>query len=555
TVGYEFAASVSGLFVDAQAESLFNRIYGRFTGDDIRYGELVYEMKLRQIREAFASELNVLVNMLGRLSEHDRHSRDFTNAEFREVLRETIACFAVYRTYVTFDDVGAADRDRRAIQSAIAMAARKRGAIDRTVFSFLEQTLLAEGPVDDEVTRQRRAFTMKLQQLTGPVMAKGVEDTAFYRFNRLVSLNEVGGDPSRFGASVEDFHRQNRARLRSWPDGLLAGSTHDTKRGEDVRAWISVLSEIPTQWRAALNRWSRLNRKLKVKREGILLPHRVDEYVIYQTLIGIWPPESMSNAERTALGTRLGDYMIKVAREASRATSWIDPDQGYEDALSGFIQGLLERRRSRLFLEDFEGFMERVRPAGMLNALGQHLLRLTAPGVPDIYQGTELWDDSLVDPDNRRPVDFSIRATNAQAFPQMASPAMTLANPAVKQFVTARTLAVRAAHPDLFARGAYLPLIVEGPGAEHVVAFARTATDACAIVIVPRLVLGFGGGASDAGIRAGNTLTLPKEFNESRWKSVFADATIPVERADDGTSFIQMDQALVGLGVALLISV
>ncbi|MGN6031396.1 MAG: malto-oligosyltrehalose synthase, partial [Thermomicrobiales bacterium] len=311
TVGYEFAQATTGVLVEAGSRTAFDTITRRFTGDAIRFADLVYEMKMRQVREAFASELNVLVNELSRISEQDRHSRDFTNADLRNVLRETIACFPVYRTYITCSDEGLLDRDRAFIRTAIEAAMRRNRAIDRSVFRYVEQALIQGGervgPLADELCR----FAMKVQQLTGPVMAKGLEDTAFYRFNRLVALNEVGGEPSRFGVSVEEFHRQNRARLRRWPDALLASSTHDTKRSEDVRARIAVLSEMPTEWRAAINRWTRLNRKHKVKLEGALAPHRADEYVIYQTLTGTWPTDALPNDAWETYRERIADYTIK----------------------------------------------------------------------------------------------------------------------------------------------------------------------------------------------------------------------------------------------------
>jgi (1->4)-alpha-D-glucan 1-alpha-D-glucosylmutase len=333
-------------------------------------------------------------------------------------------------------------------------------------------------------------------------MAKALEDTAFYRFNRLVALNEVGGDPGKFGTSVEEFHRQNRARLKSWPNGLLASSTHDTKRSEDVRARISVLSEVPVEWRAALNRWTRLNRKLKQLIDGALAPHRADEYVVYQTLIGTWPLEGLTAANRDDYRQRISDYIVKVAREASRFTNWVNPDEPYEAALTGFVDGLLNQRRSRAFIGDFEDVLAAVRDAGLSNALSQQLLKLTSPGVPDIYQGTELWDDSLVDPDNRRPVDFGVRRS------LLDGPA-DAGTGAIKLHLTRNVLLARRERPELFARGDYVALNVAGPAADAVIAFARVLDGDVAVTVASRLVQRAGAVFGETDFWSGTTIELP----------------------------------------------
>ena len=490
TVGYEFARATTGLFVDPDARSAFDAIYARFTGDRIRFPELVYEMKQRMMREAFPSEVNVLTNALNRISEQDRHSRDFTINNLRAALREVMACFSVYRTYTTCDESGVAERDRRTITTAIAQAKRRNRAMESSVFDFVEAVLLLHATDNPRERLDRRChFAMKMQQLTGPVMAKGVEDTAFYRFNRLTSLNEVGGDPARFGAGVEDFHRQNSGRLRDWPGSMIASSTHDTKRSEDVRARISVLGEQPAAWRAGLNRWSRMNRKHKQKLEGALAPHRADEYVIYQTLIGTWPLEGRASVN-DAYVMRIQEYLIKVAREASRFTNWVNPDEAYEEALRGFVSGVLNPARSTVFLDDFEAFMTAQMDAGLVNGLAQQVLKLTSPGVPDLYQGTELWDDSLVDPDNRRSVDFDARM-QALAAVDGQPPGDLMEHRRdghVKLALTARLLNFRRQHKALFAEGDYSAVHAEGPGADHGIAFTRTHENVTLLVAVPRLL-------------------------------------------------------------------
>ncbi|MDQ3541707.1 MAG: malto-oligosyltrehalose synthase, partial [Chloroflexota bacterium] len=542
TVGYEFAQAATELFVDPEARVLFDRIYARFTGDSIRFPELVYEMKHRMMREAFASEVNVLTNALNRISEQDRHSRDFTVNNLRDALREILACFSIYRTYTTCA-IGETDAlDRRYVEHAVQGAKRRNPTMDVSVFDFIQSVLLSHA-TQDVVDRldSRCHFAMKLQQLSGPVMAKGLEDTAFYRFNRLTSLNEVGGDPSKFGTSIEDFHRQNRARRRNWPRSMINSSTHDTKRSEDVRARISVLSEVPTEWRAAINRWSRMNRKLKRKIDGTLAPQRVDEYVLYQALIGTWPLDEPTIEETAAYVERLREYMIKVGREANRLTNWINPDEDYEAALNSFVAGLFDRRRSRAFLEDFAAFHQRVNDGGLINALGQQLLKLTSPGVPDLYQGTELWDDSLVDPDNRRTVDFGKRAALLRADADLPAQWEERRDGAVKLMLTQRVLKFRHAHPDVFATGDYVPLDVIGPRANHVMAFARVHDDAACVIVVPRLAVALGlCQAIDEGtdVWRGTRIALPKDLSVRG----FADALDPhapfvIVEHDDAATF------------------
>ena len=550
TVGYEFAQVATGLFVDPESRQLFDRVYARYTGDNIRFPDLVYEMKHRMMREAFPSEVNVLTNVLNRISERDRHSRDFTVNNLRIALREVMACFAVYRTYTTCHESEVSERDRKYIEVAVAQARRRNPAVDPSVYDFVQTVLLLHATDNPrERLDQRCHFAMKLQQLTGPVMAKGLEDTAFYRFNRLTSLNEVGGDPSRFGVAADELHRQNRARRRAWPHAMLNSSTHDTKRSEDVRARISVLSERPTEWRAALNRWTRLNRKLKRKIEGALAPHRVDEYVLYQTLFGTWPLEGLTRANGGAYTGRLQEYMVKVAREASRFTNWVNPNEEYETALREFIAGMLDPRRSRAFLADFEAFVGRKVDGGLVNALAQQVLKLTSPGVPDIYQGTELWDDSLVDPDNRRPVDFSRRAgvlSGLQA-DDAASLFAARTDGRIKLAVTARLLGLRTSHPELFASGGYAPVHAEGPAAANVVAYLRRDGATSVLVVVPRLITKLaraqGKEVADPAIWTGTTLPLPA----GPWRDVLSGAEV------DAGGAVEVAELFAAMPVSVLV--
>lgn len=510
TVGYEFARDLTGAQVDTANRKAFDTIFGRFTGDRIRFNELVHEMKQRMMRDAFPSEVNVLTNVLNRISEHDRHSRDFTLNNLRAALREVIAWFPVYRTYTTCDELGVEARDRRIITDAVGSARRRSPNVDPTVFDFLESVLLLHATDNPrERLNVRCHFAMKMQQLSGPVMAKGLEDTTFYRFNRLVSLNEVGGDPARFGCMVGEVHRSNRSRLDHWPHAMLTSSTHDTKRSEDVRARINVLSGIPAEWRAALNRWSRMNRRHKTKIEGALAPHRADEYVIYQTLIGTWSLSGIDGVDGAYID-RIREYMIKVVREAIRFSNWVNPNEEYEAALTGFVEGVLDPKRGASFLEDLQQFVDRWIDIGLVNALSQQVIKLTSPGVPDLYQGTEVWDDSLVDPDNRRPVDFDCRSAllSASKGTSMADLWADRRTGAVKQAATARILGYRRRHPELFDQAAYEPIEVDGDAARHVIAFRRTHGDGKLIVIAAVGIDPDDAALADCSLELGNGVCL-----------------------------------------------
>jgi (1->4)-alpha-D-glucan 1-alpha-D-glucosylmutase len=409
---------------------------------------------------------------LDRLSETDRHSRDFTFNSLTHALREIIACFPVYRTYV--DETGVTERDRDVIGTAVACAKRRNPATDTSIFNFVREVLLLHSPNDAgaEAREARRAFVMKFQQCTSPVMAKGMEDTAFYIYNRLVSLNEVGGTPERFGSSLGAFHEYNQERLRHWPHTLLATATHDTKRGEDVRARINVLSEIPEEWRAALRSWSKRNKKKKPMVDGQPVPARNEEYLFYQTLLGAWPLTPMNAHEQAVFTRRIQEYMRKATKEAKVNTSWINPNQAYDEALWDFVRAVLG---DALFFEDFRELSEKITQCGMYNSLAQTLLKLTAPCVPDTYQGAELWDFALVDPDNRRPVDYDHRRRllhslqerlheGEHALLALARELLTSRiDGRIKLYVTHQALMCRRAHPRLFRAGDYAPLNTSDP--------------------------------------------------------------------------------------------
>jgi (1->4)-alpha-D-glucan 1-alpha-D-glucosylmutase len=541
TTGYEFANLVNGLFVAQGSADRMERIYRFFTGKLEDFPDLVYSCKKLILKVALASELNVLANILTRIALANRHTCDFTLNSIRSALAEIVASFPVYRTYVTGPEVSA--EDRRYIEQAVSAGKRRSNAADLTIFDFIQRVLLVEfnGCEPEYYKLAILRFAMKFQQVTAAVMAKGVEDTAFYRYNRLVSLNEVGGNPSRFGTGIEEFHRANQERLATWPHSMLSSSTHDSKRSEDVRARINVLSEIPATWRLCLSRWSDWNRGKKARLEGGRAPSRNDEYLFYQTLVGIWPANDSDDANWNKFARRVEEYMLKAAREAKEHTSWANTNAAYEDSLTGFVRQVLDRQQNATFIEDFSEFQRRIVEVGTLNSLSQCLLKLTAPGVPDIYQGNELYQFALVDPDNRQTVDYEVgRNLMRQVFPadatpgQMADIADFSRNPLdsrLKILLTAKTLCFRKKHPLLFQSGDYLPLKTVGPKSAHVVAFARKNANATVIIAVPRLcasLLGERHSLGDEHVWENTILELP-DSTVTCYHSVFTGDCVTVE--------------------------
>jgi (1->4)-alpha-D-glucan 1-alpha-D-glucosylmutase len=322
------------------------------------------------------------------------------------------------------------------------------------------------------------------------VMAKALEDTAFYRYNRLVSLNEVGGEPNQFGVSPAAFHHLVQQQQRRHPLSMLASASHDHKRGEDVRARINVLSEVPLEWRREVGRWARLNRSKRREVDGQQVPGRNDEYLLYQTLIGAWPPEidTPDHPDLAEFTERIVAYMIKASREAKVRTSWAAPDADYEAGVERFVRRILDPREGRAFLSDLLAFEARIALVGAVNGLAQTLLKLTVPGVPDTYQGCELWDQSLVDPDNRRPVDYDLRHAYLEEEINSATLLAHWRDGRIKQHVVALALALRRRHPELFEAGSYEPLEAVGSLRDHVLAFGRRTEQTMMIVVVPRLV-------------------------------------------------------------------
>lgn len=498
TTGYDFAALANGVFVHPEGEEPLTSYYERFIGRSIDFAQLLYERKKLVMRALMSGELMVLANLLDRLSESDPRTRDYTLHALRDTLMDVIACFPVYRTYATAQ--GLSEQDRRHINHAVREARRRSPAADASVFDFVRHVLLLEA-LEDKTTVQREAtldFVMKFQQFTAPVMAKGLEDTSFYVYHRLVSLNEVGGDPRRFSVTGEAYHRATRERHERWPHSMLANSTHDTKRSEDVRARLNVLSEVAGGWRGHVLRWSRMNQDKKREVADEPAPDSNDEYLLYQTLVGAWPLAPMNEERLAEFCRRIEAYMLKAVREAKVHTSWLSPDEGYETALTEFVRVLLLEKKRNRFVADLAAFQREIARLGLLNSLAQTLLKLTAPGVPDIYQGTEIWDFSLVDPDNRRPVDYERRRVLLEQVRELAGSGDgvlaararllldAIEDGRAKLYLIYRVLGLRREHPELFEKGDYLPLTVEGERAEYLVAFARRHEGKMLVVVVPR---------------------------------------------------------------------
>lgn len=496
TTGYEVAFQLNGLFVRPDAERPLTRLYTRFTGRGQGFNEILYHCKKRIMRSLLSSELTVLATRLNRIAEADRHTRDFTYHSLRDALTEIVACFPVYRTYVTSGAIS--EQDQQYIHWSVAQAKHRSPASDIQVFDFIHAILLLQTSTRDETVKQEVSrFIKGFQQYTAPVMAKGMEDTGFYVYNRLTSLNDVGFDPRSFGITPAAFHHGNSQRQAHWPGTLAASSTHDSKRGEDVRARINVLSELPTVWRKHLNRWSRLNRRKKRQVDGFLAPSRNDEYLLYQTLLGIWPLQAPDDKSFADLEQRLQDYMLKAVREAKEQTSWINPHPEYEAALGEFIQALFRRPQRNAFLTDFQSMLHRFVRPGLYNSLSQALLKLALPGCPDLYQGNELWAFNLVDPDNRRPVDYTHRRTlleqlarhdaHPESLPSLLQELLTeIEDGRAKLYVTWKVLDLRCRLSELFTRGEYLPLSAAGHRQAHLVAFMRRHENRTVIVATAR---------------------------------------------------------------------
>lgn len=515
TTGYDFLSVCNGLLVNGDGLREFSGIYRDFTAKTMSFDDLCHEKKLNVEQEALGSDVNRLASLFVEICEGNRDQRDYTRAEIRRTIREVAACFNIYRTYVVAERNEITDEDRREIAHAIEKAKSKRTDIDAGLFDFMRDvlTLRHRGALESE-------FVLRFEQFTSPVMAKGVEDTAYYCFNRMIGLNEVGGAPATDGMSVDEFHTYCSRMQTQFPLSMTNLSTHDTKRCDDVRARLAALTEIPARWKGALQRWSRMNAKQKANK----YPDRNTEYFLYQTLIGAWPISE----------ERLQAYMEKASREAKEQTTWTQQNKEFEDALREFIHKILE---SPDFVADLEAVVARLKSAGQVNSLAQSLLRYTAPGIPDTYQGGELWDFRLVDPDNRTPVDYELRQNLLNELKQGMPPEeiMRRADTGLpKLWVTHSSLMLRRDHPEWFGvEGDYSPVQVSGARSDHAIAFSRAGR---VVTVVPRWSIKRGDSW------AGSVVELPG----SRWRNVLTNEVT-------GGGRIRMQSVLHRFPVALLI--
>jgi (1->4)-alpha-D-glucan 1-alpha-D-glucosylmutase len=539
TTGYEFAYLVLGLLIDPAGEDGFTQFYRAFTGEHGTFEETVRASKICTMVNEMASELNVLARDAARVARQNPRTADFTRNILQRALKEIVACFPVYRTYI--DGVAEpTEADRRDIDWAISHARRNETDVDPSVFDFLHRLLTT-----DLVARPRSGFSrqsvvrfaMRVQQYSGPVMAKGLEDTAFYRYNRFVALNEVGGHPDHFGVTPAAFHRANAQRAERWPHAMLSTSTHDTKRGEDTRARLAVLSEVPEEWVRQVQAWSRILRARRGDVEGTAPPDRNDEYLFYQLLLGAWPAEltgtdSPDPEKMRTFAARVEGSIVKSLREAQLRSTWASPDIAYEEAMLGFVRDALDVSRANAFLNAFLPFQERIARLGIRNSLVQTTLKLTLPGVPDIYQGTELWDLSLVDPDNRHSVDYGARMGLLEQLSELLGRDRRTAildlledwrDGRVKLAIIATLLAYRRVRQELFAKGGYEPLIATGPRADQIFGFARCHEGDTLVVVVSRFPVR----CEDDRDWTGTEIHWPRPAgDETHWRDLFGGRVV-----------------------------
>jgi len=472
--GYEFMARVDGLLVDPAGRDRMELTRRQRTGDTRSYEATTYEAKRQIARNAFSGELNVLAAELYRIAQRRRRYRDLTLRALRDALSGTLAAFPVYRTYMGGDQAHAS----AIISGAANLALQREPYLSELAVRFVEEVLLLAGDLDPDERARRERFRRRFQQLSGPVTAKGVEDTSFFRFVRLLSMNEVGGDPDGFGIDPADAHRWMADRAAHWPGAMSASSTHDTKRSSDVRARLDVLSEIPREWDREVSAFARLNARHRTPGPEGEAPGPGFEYYLYQTLLGSWPEGGPGEAYRE----RIRDHALKAMREAKRETSWMRPGEAYEAAVLQFIDRILDPARAAAFHRRLDSLVRRTLPAAALNTMSGLALKLLAPGFPDIYQGEECVTLALTDPENRRPVDFEQLAARLRSLPELP-PAMGLDGR--KLWLTRRLLALRARHPRLFSEGSYSPLEPAGGLASRLFAFEREADGEHLAVAVP----------------------------------------------------------------------
>jgi (1->4)-alpha-D-glucan 1-alpha-D-glucosylmutase len=555
TSGYDYLNYINGIFCQAEKEEKFTQIYSDFTGITTTFEQIVPEKKHLIIERNLAGDIDNLAFLLKTIASKYRYGNDFTINGLKRALAEVLTRFPIYRTYINQE--GISESDRPYIQEVIE-AAKTHTPLLNNELNFIEKLMLLE--YDDFLTQVEKDqwlyFVMRVQQYTGPLMAKGVEDTALYVYNRFISLNEVGGEPGHFGISVSEFHEFNQKRQTDWSHAMSATSTHDTKRGEDTRARLNVLSEIPDEWQKQVRSWSEINRSHKKTVKRLNMPVRNDEYLLYQTLVGAFP---FCEEDLTSCVERVKDYVLKAIREAKVYTAWLRQNSTYENAFTDFVTAVLEPSKDNPFLKEFLPFQRWVAFYGIFNSLSQTLLKITSPGVPDFYQGTEFWDFSLVDPDNRRPVDFEIRQSALKTIKeQIKTDILKLINELletkedarIKLFLTVQALKARTEHSQIFQQGNYLPLEVSGKFKEHIVAFARSNENKTIVTVAPRFFTSLiqpGEYPLGQQIWHDTSLKLPPQA-ASNWKDAMTEQIIQA----DGT--VMIGEALKHFPVALLVS-
>lgn len=487
TVGYDFTNQLNGLFVFPSFKEKIINIYERFIDNQRSIFDVHYECKKMILNTSLMSEFHHLTSLLLKIAKHNRKSQDFTEGMLKIALEEIISHFPIYRTYIEPLRHFFHPEDEMSFSFAINKS-KEKDLVSPSVYDFIHSTCF-DHDITEEEKENKETFVRRFQQITGPVMAKGIEDTALYRYYPLASLNEVGSNPNDFGIDLNTFHSRNFEKKEHWPYSMLATTTHDTKRSEDVRARINVLSEIPEEWEKALMRWSKWNESVKPIENGESIDKN-DEYLLYQTLIGTWPLEKMNESDYKNFVARIQKYMEKATKEAKIHTSWINPNEFYDKILHTFIEKILEPSEANLFLNDLQAFISKILPFGLLNSLSQLILKLTSPGIPDLFQGNEIWDFSLVDPDNRRKVNYKLRVDLLESIQNSQTNLSLLVKEPkdgrIKLFITKKILQFRKNHPKPFLNGSYTPLNVKGPLAEHVIAFARIFGDEVVLVITTR---------------------------------------------------------------------
>ena len=554
TSGYDFLNYVNGVLCQAENEEKFDQIYQRFTGVTTPYDELVIQKKALIEERNLAGDVDNLSILLKRIAVQTREGKDFTQYGLKRALVEILTLFPVYRTYISPKRVTQSDRQ---YICEVIEAAKERDPLLTQELSYIEKLLLRESEetISEAQKQEQLYFIMRLQQMTGPLMAKGVEDTLFYVYNRLISLNEVGGYPGQMGVPLSSFHEFNQTRGKYWNQSMSATATHDTKRGEDVRGRLNVLSEIPEEWEQKVNQWKEINQAKKIKRGKRFIPSQNDEYFFYQTLIGSFPFEQ---SEYDSFVNRVKDYLIKAVREAKVYTAWLRPDTGYEEGFLQFVDEVLAASDSNQFLSEFLPFKGKIASYGIFNSLSQVLLKYTAPGVPDLYQGTELWELSMVDPDNRRPVDYPKRTKLLEEIKQNIGSNILhlmyelLAAPEdgrVKLFLTYQVLQTRLAYASVFQKGDYQPLKAKGKYGNHIVTFGRSYGDQTMIAIAPRFLTSIiNPGELPLGeVWQDTQIEIPSHLPSS-WKNAVTSQTVKT----DGS--LSMKEALQHFPVALLVS-